>query len=504
MPSAVPHRMRASWKLVVATALLALAVIIPASANAKTGIQKATSAYYQLGQNAPISGIKIYGRPSTSSVFVAVRASHGILAIPTAKTTGLTLSYGYTAFAGQDFSFTGTAAAANTALAAMTTQQPNRPYVSTPGDTSLDVNVTVTVFDAVAGLTYNPANQHFYSYVPGKITGTNAFAAAAATTTLGQTGYLASITDSAENTFVAEKIQGDAGQPAKNVWIGASDSAQEGKWVWNGGPDNGWQFWQGCNVANGGGPFEGRFSAWAPSEPNNWNASLCEAENSATLGEDCAIINKYSPTSTPPDNAFFQGQWNDLPCSYGTATNHIVSGYIAEFGNKATGGDYSGVDIVTSTLKARPNTNPKVVKPNFFQKVFSLLFTSKKAKLLPKKPKRPATFTFTTKLRVQTAGTYIVTIKRPNGQGSPFQFQPDSSYTVSKKVTYKTSTWKMIITTKKDNQIVTVNPVLKTQNWIKPKDTKLFWQLKPQPAAINQICWVGWCQGTSIPVPPKS
>jgi Flp pilus assembly protein TadG len=52
-----------------------------------------------------------------------------------------------------------------------------------------------------------------------------------------------------------------------------------------------------------------------------------------------------------------------------------------------------------------------------------------------------------------------------------------------------------------DNQVVTVNPVLKTQNWIKPKDTELFWELKPKPAAINQICWVGWCQSTSIPVP---
>ena len=41
----------------------------------------------------------------------------------------------------------------------------------------------------------------------------------------------------------------------------------------------------------------------------------------------------------------------------------------------------------------------------------------------------------------------------------------------------------------------------KTTDWVKPKNTKLFFQLRPTPAAIHQICWVGWCQGTSIPVP---
>lgn len=392
---------------------------------------------------------------------------------------------------------------ANAALQALQTTQPNRPYVDKPGDRSLDVNITITVFDAAAGLTYNPTNRHFYSYVPGKLTGTNAFAAAAATTQLGLTGYLASITDAEENAFVAYKIQGDAGQPAKNVWIGASDEGTEGKWVWNGGPDDGVQFWQGCNTANGGGPFEGRFSAWAPGEPNNWGSGNVACPTSPTTPENCAIINKYSPTSPIPDNAFFQEQWNDLPCSYGAGTNDIVSGYIVEYGNKVTGGDYSGVDITTSTLRARPNTNPKIVKPNFFSRVFTLLKMSKKVTLLPKKPKKPATFTFSAQVRVQQPGTYVVTIKRPNAKGSPFEFQPGTSYRTSTTYRLANAKYSILIRTGYWNQVVTINPVLKTQNWIKPKNTQLFWNLRPYPAAANQICWVGWCQGTAIPVPKQ-
>ena len=153
------------------------------------------------------------------------------------------------------------------------------------------------------GVAYNPANAHFYKFVPGKITGTNAFAGAAGLSEMGLTGYLTSITSSDENDFVASKIQGSDGTVAKNVWIGASDAETEGDWIWKGGPDNGVQFWKGCNVANGGAPVDGRFSSWASGEPNNWNASLCQVENSPTLGEDCAIINKYSPTSAPPNKA---------------------------------------------------------------------------------------------------------------------------------------------------------------------------------------------------------
>ena len=493
MQLAVHHPLRSSWKLVVAAALLALAVIVP-SASAK--VSKATSSYYQLNGTSPVTGITLSGYTG-KNVYVGVQVTGAAtVAVPTKQQTGLSLPFGYSSFSGSQIAFTGPAANAGAALAALTISAGNLPY-DAKGTTN-DVSLTVTAFEQQPGAAYNPANQHFYKFVAGKITGTDAFAAAAAASTLGQTGYLAAITDEDENSFVAQKIQGDSGEVAKNVWIGASDSAEEGKWVWNGGPDNGVQFWQGCNPANGGAAFQGRFSQWAPGEPNNWNASLCQNENSATLGEDCAIINKYSPTSAPPDNAFFQGLWNDLPCTYGAAGNHIVSGYIVEFGNKAVGGDYSGVDIISSSFKARPYV--KAVKPNFFDKVFNLLFTSKKRKNLPKKPNKPATFTFKTKMLMVNPGTYIISIKRKDGQGVPYMLLPGTKGQAAgaKAVTLGSTRWSIQVTTTKANQRVTIDPVLKTMDWLKPSGTKVSVQLKTDS---NMRCPLGWCESTPIPSP---
>jgi hypothetical protein len=492
--SPVPYPLRASWKLVAAAALLVLAVITP-SASAK--VTQATSSFYQLNGTAPVTGFTLSGYTG-KNVYVGVQVTGAAtVAVPTAQQTGLALPFGYSSFSGSQIAFTGPATNAAAALAALTISAGNVPY-DAKGTTN-DISLTVTAFEQQAGVAYNPANQHFYKYVAGKITGTDALAAGAASTQLGMTGYLASITDAGENTFVAEKIQGDAGAPAKNVWIGATDSAEEGKWVWNGGPDNGVQFWQGCNPANGGAAFQGRFSAWASGEPNNWNASLCQSENSATLGEDCAIINKYSPTSDPPNNAFFQGQWNDLPCSYGSGTNDFVAGYIIEYGNKAVGGDFSGVDIISSSFKARPYV--KAVKPNFFSKVFNLLFSSKFRKPLPKKPNKPASFTFKTTMSFVNPGTYILSIKRKDGRGVPYVLLPGTKAQAAgskDKRTLRSSAWSIQVTTTKANQRVTLEPVLKTQDWLKPSGTKVSVKLKTDS---NMRCPLGWCESTPIPNP---
>ena len=347
--------------LAAASAVLVPAVALMSSASAAT--TQSFTKYFQNGGTTPIKGITVSGYEGKSVYFAITSNIGGGATFGISKTTGLTLPFGYAFYSGtSSIAFSGSQTDVNNALKTLTMK-----VVGGSGVTS--VAIKTTAFAQKDGLAFNPQNQHFYKYVPGKITGTDAQSAASSTIELGLAGYLASITNEAENDFIAEKIQGDAGAPAQNVWIGASDAAQEGAWKWVGGPDNGVQFWQGCNVANGGGPYEGRFSAWAPGEPNNWNASLCQVENSPTLGEDCAIINKYSPTSTPPNNAFFQKQWNDLPCSYGAGPTEIVKGYVAEFGNKADGGDFTGVDFVTTTLPVAVPAN----KPTFLDKLFNLI-----------------------------------------------------------------------------------------------------------------------------------
>ena len=51
-------------------------------------------------------------------------------------------------------------------------------------------------------------------------------------------GYLANITSSDENSFVAARITQDG-------WFGASDAGIEGDWVWLDGPESGTLFWRG-------------------------------------------------------------------------------------------------------------------------------------------------------------------------------------------------------------------------------------------------------------------
>ena len=488
MQPAVHHPLRSSWKLVVAAALLALAVIAPSAASAK--VTKATSEYYQLNGTAPVTGFTLSGYTG-KNVYVGVQVTGAAtVAVPTAQQTGLSLPFGYSSFSGSQIAFTGPAANAAAALAALTISAGNLPY-DAKGTTN-DISLSVTAFEPQAGVTYNPANQHFYQYVAGKVpwsastctvsancpgsTGANALALAASQ--LGQTGYLASITDADENSFVANKIQGDAGQPAKNVWIGATDTAVEGTWVWNSGPENGVNFYTGASPTG----TVKTYANWASGEPNNYSPA-----------ENCAVINKKSPN----DPVLLTGFWNDLPCTYGQTASDNIEGYVIEFGNKAVGGDYAGVDIASSTFKARPYA-PKL-KANFFSKVFNLLFSSKFRTSLPKKPNKPASFTFTTKMQFKNPGTYILSIKRKNGKGVPYMLLPGTkAQAPGSRRTLGSSAWSIQITTTKANQQVTFKPVLKSLDWVKPSGTKVYTQLKTNS---NMRCPLGWCQSTPIPNP---
>ena len=100
------------------------------------------------------------------------------------------------------------------------------------------------------------ANGHYYMHVAGTFTWTEALADAQTMTHLGLQGYLATITDGGENTF----IQG-LGQDG---WIGGTDQATEGVWRWASGPEAGINFWNGDG--SGSSPT---YANWGALEPNN-------------------------------------------------------------------------------------------------------------------------------------------------------------------------------------------------------------------------------------------
>lgn len=153
----------------------------------------------------------------------------------------------------------------------------------------------------------NPENGHFYEFVGGTFTWTEARDAAAASTYLGMQGYLATVTSEAENNFLANTLF-----PAG--WLGGSDVAEEGEWRWVTGPEAGEQFWLGDE---NGSATNSLFNSWEPGEPNN------------SSDEDYLQF-------------FAEGTWHDQ------ADVASASGYTIEYGGLA--GDTGGPIVGTATV----------------------------------------------------------------------------------------------------------------------------------------------------------
>jgi hypothetical protein len=163
---------------------------------------------------------------------------------------------------------------------------------------------------------YNPLTEHFYEYVSGSTSWTNAKTSAENRSYFGRAGYLATMSSEAENNFIWKLMSSDGWfgasdevsvvNTAKGTTAYASQSAVEQKWHWVTGPEKGTQF------SNSATAVTGQYAKWAGGEPNNAG------------GEHYGQF--YSGN---------QGQWNDLP-------NTSLPGYICEYG------DMPG-DITSST-----------------------------------------------------------------------------------------------------------------------------------------------------------
>jgi hypothetical protein len=106
---------------------------------------------------------------------------------------------------------------------------------------------------AAIGWTFDADNGHYYRFVSSlQITWNEAANAAAA-----DGAYLATITSASENAFVHNL------DTSGNAWLGGSDAAQEGTWVWVMGPEAGTVFY-----VNSPQSFLG-YSNWKFGEPNN-------------------------------------------------------------------------------------------------------------------------------------------------------------------------------------------------------------------------------------------
>lgn len=98
-------------------------------------------------------------------------------------------------------------------------------------------------------------NGHWYEYFGDAVTAQNAFALAGASNFNGMQGYLVTVTDAAENAFVANLAQGQL------AWMGGSDDGDAvNSWTWRVGPEAGQAF---------------TYTNWNAGEPND----CCGGEN---------------------------------------------------------------------------------------------------------------------------------------------------------------------------------------------------------------------------------
>ena len=135
-----------------------------------------------------------------------------------------------------------------------------------------------TILKANPSVVFNADTNSFYQYVNSSVNYTTALNAAQALVLNGVEGHLVTITSAVENAYIDSLVN-------NNVWLSATDSNIEGQWVWNGGAEDGLNFWNG--VAGGSAP-SGQYDNWAGGEPNDWGA-----------GEDTSEFRNGT------------GQWND-------------------------------------------------------------------------------------------------------------------------------------------------------------------------------------------------
>jgi hypothetical protein len=113
---------------------------------------------------------------------------------------------------------------------------------------------------ATHDVTVEIAGMNEYFYVSGFFNRAQAEANAAAAG-----GYLATVTSAEENQFLFNLMTSSGF--ATGGWLGGSDAANEGTWIWTGGAEAGTVFWNG--LSDGSAPAD-QYTNWEVGEPNEF------------------------------------------------------------------------------------------------------------------------------------------------------------------------------------------------------------------------------------------
>ena len=109
-------------------------------------------------------------------------------------------------------------------------------------------------------------------------------------------GWLVEIESEEQNDAIHDEAKKQDGW--KKAWIGLTDEAEEGEWVWSSGKAT-------------------SFTNWAPREPSNHKSKANEMQ-----GEDCVLLN-INPGG-PKKSWTTPKKWNDSSCS---AKHNVICQY---------------------------------------------------------------------------------------------------------------------------------------------------------------------------------
>lgn len=155
-------------------------------------------------------------------------------------------------------------------------------------------------------------NGHTYEVVKENKSWTDAVACAVA-----RGGYLAEITDAAENMAIYNQLSSNAGinisltstpngGGAAYVWIGGNDRTNEGTWIWDGdNTGSSTQFWSG---SASGSAQNSAYTNWGTT-----GGTQNEPDNYLSNQDGLAIALNAWPASQPTGSGLgVAGQWNDI------------------------------------------------------------------------------------------------------------------------------------------------------------------------------------------------
>jgi len=196
---------------------------------------------------------------------------------------------------------------------------------------SLDATTISNILYSNPNVTYSEETGSFYQFVISGNNATTAAANAASTTLIGVNGHLAVVTTQAEIDFLDPIANPTNDASSGSYWLSGGDTATEGVWLWDDGPEAGVQW------SNGGTLINNFTAPWAAGQPNGgatqnytylWSASdaLADAGLNGFAHSEGYIV-EWEAGLFSDDNAADTLNGNDgNDWLYGYGGNDILNG----------------------------------------------------------------------------------------------------------------------------------------------------------------------------------